>query len=102
MVVVCVTDDGVHSLQLQEGRSAVVNISSPRKWKVLVSLDGGLEVAARAGSPPPPQRGAPSKTEHVEKIEKKKKNRMRPLSGPLKQSVSLTIAHQARTSRAPA
>ena len=33
------TDDGVHSFQLARKRSAVVSISSPRLWKVLVSFD---------------------------------------------------------------
>ena len=37
----CVTDYGVHSLQLEEARSAVVSISSPRLWKVLVSFNSG-------------------------------------------------------------
>ena len=46
------TDDGVHSLQLEEGRSAVVSISSPRLWKVFVSFDGGLRSQrARAEQP---------------------------------------------------
>ena len=33
------TDDGVHSFQFAGKRSAVVGISSPRLWKVLVSFD---------------------------------------------------------------
>ena len=49
------TDDGVHSLHLEEGRSAVVSISSPRLWKVLVAFDGGLR-SQRASSPPPSAR----------------------------------------------
>ena len=36
------TDDGVHSFQLAGKRSAVVSISSPRLWKVLVSFDSGV------------------------------------------------------------
>ena len=62
----CVTNDGVHSLQSEEGRSAVVGTNTPRLWKVLVSFDGGFR-SKRA----PPARDTPSKTEHVEKIEKK-------------------------------
>ena len=48
------TDDGVQSLQLEEGRSAVVSISSPRLWKVLVSFDSGLRSQRASSSPPPP------------------------------------------------
>ena len=85
------TDDGVHSLQLEEGRSAVVScISSPRLWKVLVSFDGGLRSQRARAAHHRPRRGTPSKTEHVDK---KRKNRMRPPSVPLKKSVSLTRLH---------
>ena len=63
------TDDDVHSLQLQEGRSAVVSISSPKFWTVLVSLDGGLRSQRGRAAHHRPRRGTPSKTQHVEKIE---------------------------------
>ena len=65
------TDDGVHSLQLEEGRSAVVSISSPRLWKVLESFDGGLRSQRARAAHHRPRRGTPSKTEHVEKKSKK-------------------------------
>ena len=69
------TDDGVHRLQLEEGRSAVVSISSPGLLKVLVSFDGGLKSQRARAAHHRPRRGTASKTEHVEKIEKKKKTR---------------------------
>ena len=65
------SDDGVHSLQLEEGRSAVVSISFPGLWKVL----GGSRSQRARTAHHRPRRGTPSKTEHVEKIEKKKKKK---------------------------
>ena len=50
------TDDGVHSVQSEEGRSAVDSINSPRLWKVLVSYDSGLS-SQRASSRPPAKTG---------------------------------------------
>ena len=58
------TGGGVHSLQLEEGRSAVVSISSPRLWKVLVSFDGGLRSHRARAAHHRPRRGTPSKTEN--------------------------------------
>ena len=58
------TDDGVHSLQLEEGRSAVVSISSPRLWKVLVFFDGGLRSQRARAAHHRPRPGTPSKTEN--------------------------------------
>ena len=58
---------GVHSLQLEEGRSAAVSMSFPRLWKVLVSFDSGLRSRrVRAASHRP--RGTPSTTELAENI----------------------------------
>ena len=59
------TDDGVHSLQLEEGRSAGVSISSSRLWDVLVSFDGGLRSQRARAAHHRPLRGKPSKTENV-------------------------------------
>ena len=89
------TDDGVHILQLEEGRSAVVSISSPRLQKVLMSFGGGLRPERARAADHHPRRGTPSNTEHVEK-NLKKQNTMRPLSGPSKLSVSLTITQTRR------
>ena len=59
-----------------------------------MSFDGGLRLQRARGAHHRPRRGTPSKTEHVEKIEK---NRMRPLSGPLKLGVSPTMADASLT-----
>ena len=48
-------------------------MSSPRLWKVLVSFDGGLRSQRARAAHHRPRLGTPSKTEQVEKIEKKKK-----------------------------
>ena len=58
------TDDGVHSLQSEEGRSAVVGISTPRLWKVLEAFDGGLRSQRTRAAHHRPRRGIPSKTEN--------------------------------------
>ena len=53
----------------------------------LMAFDGGLRSQRARAAHHRPRRETPSKTEHVEK---NRKNKMRPRSGPLKKSVSLT------------
>ena len=60
-------DDGVHSLQLDEGRSTVVCSSSPRLWKVLVSCSSGLTSQRARAAHHCPRRGTLSDNGDSEK-----------------------------------